>query len=78
MEILFPHLPEEFVVNLAVEHAQEGEPVTMQFKYSGAALNPNESDNMLSLKLAQNVTQSIAYETIDEDGFTNLVTAKIK
>ena len=78
VQIILPELGDTFKLNIALEYSQDEDAVTMQFKYSGAAFNPNESDNMLSLKLAQNATQSICYETIDEDGFTNLVTAKIK
>lgn len=33
---------------------------------------------MLSLKIAENAAESIAYSEIGEDGFTNLVVARIK
>ena len=60
------------------EYSQDEESVTMQIKYSGNPLNPMDSDNLLSLKIAENAAQSIEYQAINTDGFTNLVIAKIK
>ena len=37
-----------------------------------------ESGNILSLKLAENAAESIAYSTINEDGFANQVDVTIK
>lgn len=54
------------------------ETVTMQIKYDGVRFNPKETENMLSLKIAENAAESIAYSEIGEDGFTNLVVARIK
>ena len=34
--------------------------------------------NLISLKLAENVTESINYESISEDQFNNMVVAQIK
>ena len=57
---------------------QEDDTVTMQIKYSGARFDPKDSDNTLSLKIAENAATSIEYSEIREDDFTNLVVAKIK
>lgn len=50
----------------------------MQIKYDGKGFNPKDSDNLLSLKLAENSAESISYEAIDNEGYTNLVTVKVK
>jgi len=50
----------------------------MVLKYDGKPFDVRESDNILSLKLAQNASLSIGYTEGSEDGFTNLVTVKIK
>ena len=78
VQIILPALPTEFKLNIAVEYLQDDETVTMQIKYNGARFNPKESDNMLSLKIAENAAASIEYSESREDDFTNLVVAKIK
>jgi hypothetical protein len=50
----------------------------MLLKYDGKRFDVNESENFISLKIAQNAAESIEYSQIEEDGFTNLVIVKIK
>lgn len=78
VQIILPKLLDSFVLYVSTEYLQEEETVTMQFKYSGARFNPKDSDNMLSLKIAEKVATSIEYSEICEDDFTNLVIIKIK
>lgn len=78
VQIILPELSDTFKMNITLEYAQEDETVTMQIKYDGKDFNPKESDNILSLKLAENAAESIMYEAIDNEGYTNLVTAKVK
>lgn len=78
VQIILPKLADKFALSVATEYLQEDETVTMQIKYSGARFNPKESDNTLSLKLAENAATSIEYSELREDDFTNLVVIKIK
>ena len=78
VQIILPELPNDFKLNIAVEFSQDDETVTMQIKYNGKSFNPKDSDNILSLKLAQNASESIDYEAISDDEYTNLIVAKIK
>ena len=78
VQIVLPVLPDDFNLHVALEYSQEEDTVTMQIKYSGAPFNPKQSDNTLSLKLAENATACICYESIQEESFTNLVVAKIR
>ena len=78
VQIILPELSDDFKMYIALEYSQDDETITMQIKYSGKMFNPKDSDNMLSLKLAENAAQSIEYKETDTDGFTNLVIAKIK
>ncbi len=78
VQIILPELPRDFKMNITLEYSQDDETVMMQIKYSGKGFDPKDSDNILSLKLAENAAQSIEYSEIDEEGFTNLVVAKIK
>ena len=78
VQIILPELPDKFKLNIAIEYSQDDDTVNMQIKYNGALFNPKESDNMLSLMIAENSAASIEYSEICEDDFTNLVVAKIK
>ena len=78
VQIILPELSGEFQLSVALEYSQDEETLSMLIKYDGKRFDVRESDNMLSLKLAENASQSIEYTEISEDGFTNLVTVKIK
>ena len=78
VQIILPEFCNEFKLTTALEYSQEEETLTMFIKYSGKKFDVRESDNLLSLRLAENASESIEYEEINEDGFTNLVTVKIK
>ena len=78
MQMILPKLPEEFRMNIMMEYSQTEENVNMQIKYDGKEINPLESDNILSLKIARNAAESIAYNQARDEGFTNLIVSKIK
>ncbi|MBP3633262.1 MAG: amino acid ABC transporter ATP-binding protein [Oscillospiraceae bacterium] len=78
VQIILPQLADEFKLSVALEYSQDEEALTMVLKYDGAPFDIKTSDNVLSLKLAQNASQSIEYAQCEGEGFTNLVTVKIK
>lgn len=78
VQILLPELAEQFKLNVMLEYSQSEESIRMQVKYDGKSYNPLESDNILSIKIAQNAAESIKYNQIDDDGCTNLIVIKIK
>lgn len=78
VQIILPQLPDDFALSVVAEYSQDEETVTMQLKYSGEPFDPATSDNMLSLKLAKNASQSMEHVRIREDRFANCVTVKIK
>ena len=78
VQIILPELAGDFKLSVALEYSQDEETLTMVLKYDGKHFDVRESDNILSLKLAQNASHSIDYAQVNEDGFTNLVTVKIK
>lgn len=78
VQIILPALSDTFRLNVAIEYSQDDETVGMQIRYDGARFDPKDSDNILSLKLAENAAQSITYEAIEQDGYTNLVAVKVK
>ena len=50
----------------------------MSMKYDGEPFDVRNTPNIISFAIAENASESIDYEEIVEDGFTNLVTVKIK
>ena len=78
VQIIFSNVQDEFKLHVTLEYSQESKTLTMLLKYDGEKFNVNDSDNFISLKIAKNASQSIEYTEIEEDGFTNLVTVKIK
>lgn len=78
MQIILPELPNGFRMNIMMEYSQTEESVSMQIKYDGKEINPLESDNILSLRIAQNAAEHIEYKKINDESYTNLVISKIK
>ena len=78
VQIILPMLADTFDLNIALEYSQDEDAMTMQIKYSGDSFDPRDTDNVLSLKLAENATDGIVYKTVSEDPYTNLVIAKVK
>ena len=78
VQIILPELPDDFKMSVAVEYSEEEETLTMIIKYDGKSFDVRDTDNLLSLKLAENASQSIDYAQTVDGEFTNLVTAKIK
>lgn len=78
VQIILPQLPDVFRMNVLLEYSQTEESINMQIRYDGERLNPLESDNILSLKIAKNAAESIGYEKTNAEGFTNLIVSKIK
>ena len=77
MQIIMPHLEEKFSLDVAIEYSQDDEAVDMQIKYTGKLFNPCESDNKLSLKLLEGITESIIHREGDDE-YTNVVMVDIK
>jgi polar amino acid transport system ATP-binding protein len=78
VQILLPEMDNEFKLNTAFEYSQDNDVLTVNIKYNGKVFDPRVSDNILSLKIAQNASSSIEHTTIKEEEFTNLLTIVIK
>ncbi len=78
VQIVIPEFKKDFIMNVTAEYSQEDDSILLEIRYDGKTFNPMDSDNILSIKLAQNASESIEHAEISEDGFTNLITAKIK
>ena len=78
VQIILPVLPDSFALNIALEYSANDDSVTMQIKYNGEQFDPQDTDNILSLKLAQNAATSIEYSAAPESEFGNTVVVKVK
>ncbi len=78
VQCLLPKLENEFRLCVAFEYSAEEETLSMTMKYDGAHFDIRNTPNVISLAIAENASESIEYTKIDTDGFTNLVTVKIK
>ena len=78
VQCLLPKLENEFKLSVAFEYSAEEETLSMVMKYDGERYDVRNTPNVISLAIAEAAAQSIEYEEIDEDGYTNLVSVKIK
>jgi len=78
VQCLLPKLSSEFKLSVAFEYSAEQETLSMTMKYDGAHFDVRNTPNVISLAIAEAAAESIDYAQIDADGFTNLVTVKIK
>ena len=78
VQCVLPKLDNKFNLSVAFEYAQEEETLSMSLKYDGEHFDVRNTPNIISYAIAENASESIEYSEINEDGFTNLVTVKIK
>ena len=78
VQCLLPELEKTFKLCVAFEYSSEEEALSMSMKYDGKHFDVRNTSNEISLVIAENVSESIHYTEFDEDGYTNLVTVKIK
>ncbi|MBQ7915500.1 MAG: amino acid ABC transporter ATP-binding protein [Firmicutes bacterium] len=78
VQIILPQLSGDFSMSVITSYSQQDEQASMQIKYSGNAFDPADTENVLSMKLAQNAAKEIVYTPIQEDAFRNRVDLIIK
>ena len=78
VQCILSKLDNKFKLSVAFEYSQEEETLSMTMKYDGEPFDVRETPNIISYAIAENSSESIEYAKTVEDGFTNLVTVKIK
>ena len=78
VQCLIPKLENEFKLCVAFEYSAETQTLSMSMKYDGDRFDLRDTPNVISLAIAEAASESIGYTEIDEDGYANLVTVKIK
>ena len=61
-----------------MEYSAADETVNLEIKYTEKNFNPLESDNALSLKLLEGVTEGIEHSECSYEEYTNVVKVDIK
>ena len=78
VQCLLPKLLNEFKLSVAFEYSADEEILSMSMKYDGEHFDVRNTPNVISLAIAENASESIEYTETLANGFTNLVTVKIK
>ena len=77
VQILLPKLADGFEMTVTVEYSEEKEDACVVIRYNGAAYDPAETENELSLLLAKRAAESITYRFDGEQDLGNRVDAQI-
>ena len=75
-QILLPELADP-KISIVVEYSEKSDRTTVTAKYNGPPFDPNDTENDLALSMLKIASDSIVYDRIDEDGFTNRVTMEL-
>ena len=78
VQIILSQIGDEFKLHTAFEYSQEEHVLNITIKYDGKIFDVRDSDNILSLKIAQNASSSIEHHIFCEDEYTNLLQITIK
>jgi polar amino acid transport system ATP-binding protein len=76
VQIILPELSDRFHMELVLEYSAEPENVRMQIKYDGEKFDPKDSENELSMRIVEKMTEDFKYEW-DTENSMNIVSAVI-
>ena len=77
VQIILPQLNAPFEVLVTIEYSEENDAAEILVRYSGAAINPLETENELSILLAKKATETITYQYDETLKLGNIVKAQI-
>ncbi|MBR2706132.1 MAG: ATP-binding cassette domain-containing protein [Mogibacterium sp.] len=75
-QILLPELADP-KISAVVEYSEKSDRTTITVRYNGPPFDPEDTENDLALSMLRIASDSIVYDRIDEDGFTNRVTMEL-
>ena len=78
VQIILPQLQDPFEMLVTIEYSEEQDDADVVIRYSGEAFDPLQTDNDLSMLLANKATESIIYQTETEGEFRNRLDAQIR
>ena len=77
VQIILPQMNAPFEVLVTIEYSEENDAAEILVRYSGAAINPLETENELSILLAKKATETITYQYDETLKLGNIVKAQI-
>ena len=77
VQIVLPGMKDGFELLVTIEYSEEKDDADVVVRYGGAAFDPMQTDNALSLVLAQKAAESIVYSFDAEQSLCNRVDARI-
>lgn len=75
-QILLPELTDPRV-SVVVEYSEKNDRTSITVRYNGPLFDPDRTKNDLALAMLKNAAESIVYDRIKEDGYTNRVTIEL-
>jgi polar amino acid transport system ATP-binding protein len=75
-QILLPELADP-KIGVVVEYNEKSDRTTITARYNGPPFDPGSTKNDLALAMLRNAADSIVYDRIEEDGYTNRVTIEL-
>ena len=75
-QILLPELADP-KIGVVVEYNEKSDRTTITVRYNGPPFDPEDTENDLALSMLRIASDSIVYDRINEDGFTNRVTMEL-
>ena len=77
VQIILPRMKDLFELLVTIEYSEDKDDADVVIRYGGAAFDPTQTDNDLSLLLAKKATESITYSFDPEQSLCNRVDAQI-
>ena len=78
VQILLPVMKDPFEMLVTIEYSEEKDDADVVIRYNGDPFDPLQTDNSLSLLLAQKAAERIAYRAEPEAALSNRVDAEIR
>ena len=78
VQIILPQTQNTFKMSITIEYSEEKDSADVVIRYSGESFDPMQTDNELSLLLANKAAENIAYRVDAEGELPNRVDAKIR
>jgi polar amino acid transport system ATP-binding protein len=77
VQIILPQMKDSFELLVTIEYSEEKDDADVLIRYNGAAFDPMQTDNELSLLLAKKATAEIVYQYDPEKNLCNTVSEQI-
>ena len=78
VQIILPQMQNTFKMSITIEYSEEKDSADVVIRYSGESFDPMQTDNELSLLLAQKAAENIVWRTEADGELQNRMDARIR